>query len=178
MVPINEANVVEKGALGPGQMIGVHMGKGALYHDEELKDKMAAALPFGEWVGKINELDSDLGAVTEAPLYTGGELRKRQIAAGYTIEELENILAPMAEDAKEALASMGDDTPSAVLSVWCSILRSWATPSGMPCRLRSMHPVLRLIAPSLRMRALVRCRLGCNVSVPRLRMPCGPVQGT
>ncbi|WP_375279632.1 glutamate synthase large subunit [Pseudooctadecabacter sp.] len=116
MVPINEADVVEKGALGPGQMIGVHMGKGALFHDEELKDKMAAALPFGDWVGKINELDTELGAVTESPLYAGAELRKRQIAAGYTIEELENILAPMAEDAKEALASMGDDTPSAVLS--------------------------------------------------------------
>jgi len=67
MVPINEADVVEKGALGPGQMIGVHMGKGELYNDEELKDKMANALPFGEWVGKINELDEDLGAVTEAP---------------------------------------------------------------------------------------------------------------
>ncbi len=116
MVPTDEATVVEKGALGPGQMIGVHMGKGELYHDEELKDKMASALPFGEWVGKINELDSELAAVTESPLYQGGELRKRQIAAGYTMEELENILAPMAEDAKEALASMGDDTPSAVLS--------------------------------------------------------------
>ncbi|MCF2906107.1 glutamate synthase large subunit [Octadecabacter sp. CECT 8868] len=116
MVPTDEATVVEKGALGPGQMIGVHMGKGELFHDEELKDKMANALPFGDWVGKINELDAELGAVTEAPIYSGSELRKRQIAAGYTIEELENILAPMAEDAKEALASMGDDTPSAVLS--------------------------------------------------------------
>ncbi len=116
MVPIDEANVIEKGALGPGQMIGVHMGQGELFHDEELKNKMSAALPFGDWVSKINELDDDLGAVTEAPLYSGAELRKRQIAAGYTIEELENILAPMAEDAKEALASMGDDTPSAVLS--------------------------------------------------------------
>ena len=116
MVPIDEANVVEKGALGPGQMIGVHMGQGVLFHDEELKNKMSAALPFGDWVAKINELDNDLAAVTEAPIYTGGELRKRQISAGYTIEELENILAPMAEDGKEALASMGDDTPSAVLS--------------------------------------------------------------
>ena len=116
MVPIDEANVVEKGALGPGQMIGVHMGQGVLFHDEELKNKMSAALPFGDWVAKINELDNDLAAVKEAPIYTGGELRKRQISAGYTIEELENILAPMAEDGKEALASMGDDTPSAVLS--------------------------------------------------------------
>ena len=54
--------------------------------------------------------------MTEKPLFEGNELRRRQIAAGYTIEELEQILAPMAEDGKETLASMGDDTPSAVLS--------------------------------------------------------------
>ena len=116
MVPFDEATVREKGALGPGQMIGVHMGKGALYHDEELKDKMSAALPFGEWVGKITDLEEITLDVKEQPLFTGAELRKRQIAAGYTIEELEQILAPMADDGKEAIASMGDDTPSAVLS--------------------------------------------------------------
>jgi len=116
MVPLDEANVVRKGALGPGQMVGVHIGKGELYHDEELKDKMSAALPFGDWVGKINELDEALASVEEKPLFTGNELRRRQVAAGYTIEELEQILAPMAEDGKETLASMGDDTPSAVLS--------------------------------------------------------------
>jgi len=54
--------------------------------------------------------------VQEEPLFSGAELRKRQIAAGYSVEELEQILAPMAEDGKETLASMGDDTPSAVLS--------------------------------------------------------------
>ena len=116
MVPFDEATVREKGALGPGQMIGVHMGKGALYHDEELKDKMSAALPFGEWVGKITDLEEITLDVKEQSLFTGAELRKRQIAAGYTIEELEQILAPMADDGKEAIASMGDDTPSAVLS--------------------------------------------------------------
>ncbi|WP_102109391.1 glutamate synthase large subunit [Oceaniglobus roseus] len=116
MVPVDEGSVVEKGALGPGQMLAVDMRKGKLYHDEGIKNKLAAALPFGEWVGKINELDEVLSGATEAPLFTGGELRKRQIAAGYTMEELEQILAPMAEDGKETLASMGDDTPSAVLS--------------------------------------------------------------
>lgn len=116
MVPIDEASVVEKGALGPGQMIAVDMREGGLFHDVEIKDKLAAGRSFGEWVGKINELDEALGSVTETPLFEGAELRKRQIAAGYTIEELEQILAPMAEDAKETLASMGDDTPSAVLS--------------------------------------------------------------
>ncbi|MGR3434887.1 MAG: glutamate synthase central domain-containing protein, partial [Shimia sp.] len=116
MVPIDEATVREKGALGPGQMIAVDMAEGTLFHDTEIKDSLAAAAPYGEWVGRITELDADLAAVTERPLFTGAELRRRQIAAGYSIEELEQILAPMAEDGKETLASMGDDTPAAVLS--------------------------------------------------------------
>jgi glutamate synthase (NADPH/NADH) large chain len=116
MVPVDEATVREKGALGPGQMIAVDMAEGRLFHDSEMKDRLAGAQPFGEWVGKINELDSVLSGVTEAPLFEGGDLRRRQIAAGYTIEEIEAILAPMAEDGKEAVASMGDDTPAAVLS--------------------------------------------------------------
>jgi glutamate synthase (NADPH) large chain len=116
MVPINEAGVVEKGALGPGQLIAVDMAEGRLYHDTEIKNKLSDAQPFGEWVGKIKELDQHLSAVTEKAVFEGSELRKRQIAAGYTIEEIEQILAPMAEDGKETLASMGDDTPSAVLS--------------------------------------------------------------
>ncbi len=116
MVPIDEATVVEKGALGPGQIIAVDMAKGELFHDTEIKNKMAAAKPFGEWVGSINELEDTLSGVTETAIFEGDELRKRQIAAGYTLEELEQILAPMCEDGKETLASMGDDTPSAVLS--------------------------------------------------------------
>ncbi|MFP7569559.1 glutamate synthase large subunit [Marivita sp. S2033] len=116
MVPIDEGTVREKGALGPGQMLAVDMAEGKLYRDVEIKDKLAAGRPFGEWVGKIHEMDRELASVTETANFEGAELRRRQIAAGYTIEELEQILAPMAEDGKEALASMGDDTPSAVLS--------------------------------------------------------------
>jgi glutamate synthase (NADPH/NADH) large chain len=116
MVPIDEATVVEKGALGPGQMLAVDMKKGKLFHDTQIKNKLAAALPFGEWVGKINDVEQTLSTVTETPMFSGEELRRRQVAAGYTIEELEQILSPMAEDGKETLASMGDDTPSAVLS--------------------------------------------------------------
>ena len=116
MVPIDEATVVEKGALGPGQMIAVDMKEGRLFHDAEMKDQLAAERPFGEWVEKITDLQELTGGVSETALHTGGDLRKRQVAAGYSIEELEQILAPMAEDGKETLASMGDDTPSAVLS--------------------------------------------------------------
>ncbi|MBU2936073.1 MULTISPECIES: glutamate synthase large subunit [Pacificibacter] len=116
MVPTDEATVVEKGALGPGQMLAVDMTDGKLYHDTEMKDKLAAAQPFGDWAGKINDLEESLSGLEEKAIFSGVDLKQRQIAAGYSIEELEQILAPMAEDGKETLASMGDDTPSAVLS--------------------------------------------------------------
>ena len=83
MVPIDEATVREKGALGQGQLLAVDMSDGRLYHDTAIKDKLAAAQPFGSWVEKINELDAPLASVTEAPLFTGADLRQRQIAAGY-----------------------------------------------------------------------------------------------
>ena len=116
MVAIDEASVVEKGALGPGQMVAVDITEGRLYKDEELKDKLAAAQPFGAWVEKVVDLNSIMADVPETALFEGAELRTRQMAAGYSIEELESVLAPMAEDGKEMIASMGDDTPSAVLS--------------------------------------------------------------
>ncbi len=116
MVPFDEGRVREKGALGPGQLIAVDMKDGKLYHDREIKDRLAASQPFGDWVGKINDLSETLAAAEEVAGFSGEELRRRQVAAGYTMEELEQILAPMAEDGKEAIASMGDDTPPAVLS--------------------------------------------------------------
>ncbi len=116
MVPVDEASVVEKGALGPGQMLAVDMQNGLMFHDTEIKDKLARALPFGDWVSRINDLDVELSGIAERAAFSGAELRQRQVAAGFTLEELEQILAPMAEDGKETLASMGDDTPSAVLS--------------------------------------------------------------
>jgi glutamate synthase (NADPH) large chain len=116
MVPVEESTIREKGALGPGQMIAVDMAEGKLYHDVQLKDKLAAAQPYGEWIEKIVDLGELLRDVPEEPMFEGSDLRQRQLAAGFTVEELEQVLAPMAEDGKEMIASMGDDTPSAVLS--------------------------------------------------------------
>ena len=116
MVPVDDAVVREKGALGPGQMIAVDLAEGRLYHDSEMKDKLAAAQPYADWLDKVVDLNATLRDIPESALYEGAELRKRQIAAGYSLEELEQVLAPMAEDGKEMIASMGDDTPAAVLS--------------------------------------------------------------
>ncbi len=116
MVPTDPMTVIEKGALGPGQMIGVDMAEGRLYHDAQIKDLLAASQPFGDWVGSITDLEEITSGATETALFSGPDLRRRQVAAGYTIEELEIILHAMAEDGKEAIGSMGDDTPPAVLS--------------------------------------------------------------
>ncbi|ARE40433.1 Glutamate synthase [NADPH] large chain [Rhodovulum sp. P5] len=116
MVPTDESTAREKGALGPGQMIAVDMKEGKLYHDSDLKDMLADSQPFGDWLEKVHDFDERLAGVEEKPMFEGADLRKRQIAAGFSVEEIETILMPMAEDGKEAIASMGDDTPSAVLS--------------------------------------------------------------
>ncbi len=116
LVPVDEAKIRIKGALGPGQMVGVNLTEKKLYLDKELKDALAARQPFGEWVARITALEKDVGKLDETSLFSGDELRKRQIAAGFSLEDLETILAPMAEDGKEVVASMGDDTPLAVLS--------------------------------------------------------------
>ena len=88
-------------------MIAVDMEEGRLFHDAEIKDRLAAAQPFGEWVEKVVDLNALLRDVPEKALFAGEELRRRQIAAGYSVEELEQVLAPMAEDGKEMVASHG-----------------------------------------------------------------------
>ena len=117
MVPIAEADLVRQGRLGPGQMIAIDLVEGRLYGDMEIKETLAAEHPYESWVGHITHIDSLIGAGgNEEPVYGAGELKTRQRAANYSIEDLELILQPMVEDAKEAVGSMGDDTPLAVLS--------------------------------------------------------------
>src|SRR3546814_6111204 len=104
--------------LGPGQMIAVDLKEGRLYHDRELKDKVAALRPFGKWQKKITSLDGVLRSGRgEKAVMAREALRRRQVAVGWSMEDLEMILHPMVEDQKEAVGSMGDDSPIAVLSV-------------------------------------------------------------
>ncbi|MEE2662252.1 MAG: glutamate synthase large subunit [Pseudomonadota bacterium] len=117
MVPIRETEIIEKGRLGPGQMIAVDLKEGKLYHDTELKNSLARSKPYGEWVANVKPIEQiGLTKARVTPEYEMATLRRRQVAAGYTLEELELLLQPMVEDGKEAVGSMGDDTPLAVLS--------------------------------------------------------------
>jgi len=116
MVVVPEATVIAKGALGPGQMIAVDLDEGRLYQDRALKDRLAAEAPYADMVGDFLTLD-DLPEATDVPEYfTRAELARRQVAAGMTMEDMELILAPLVDEGKEAIGSMGDDTPLAVIS--------------------------------------------------------------
>ena len=117
MVKFDEEVIIEKGHVGPGQTIGVDLDAAKFYHDTEMKDMLAARQPYGDWTKKITVIDHLVK--TDAPepvLYDAEALRRRQLAVGFTLEELELLLQPMVADAQEAVGSMGDDTPIAVLS--------------------------------------------------------------
>jgi glutamate synthase (NADPH/NADH) large chain len=116
LVVLDDSKVISKGRVGPGQMIAVDLEEGRFYEDSAIKDKLANEYPYEEWTKNIVDLQTVIGPGEEPQLFERDELRQRQVAAGFTHEELELILHPMVEDGKEAVGSMGDDTPLAVLS--------------------------------------------------------------
>ena len=117
MVPVAEECLVHCGRIGPGQTIALDLAQGRLYGDREIKAALAAARPYRAWVGHITHLDSLIAAEDgRQGMFAAAELKTRQRAAGYSIEDLEMILQPMVEDAREPVGSMGDDTPLSVLS--------------------------------------------------------------
>ena len=131
MSGVADARIVEKGHITAGRMIAVDLapedggpevgevgarGGGRLYGETEIIDALAASHPYAEWLGNVVALEGRIGPGPEPRRYGPEELRRRQTAAGLSLEDLELILSPMAEEAKEAVGSMGDDTPLAVLS--------------------------------------------------------------
>lgn len=118
MVVVPESTVIEKGRLGPGEMIAVDLDKGVFLADEQIKQRIAQEQPYSEWVRDFINFNTLPGAEGVEPQgrWNRAELMCRQVAAGRTLEDMELILAPMAEDGKEAVGSMGDDAPLAVVS--------------------------------------------------------------
>ena len=114
MIELNEKKILSKGRLGPGEIIGVRIEKGKVFTNEKIKDYLAKE--FKHFNSQIIDLDEKLPISNEKNYFSGEELRRRQHSFGISLEDLELILHPMAEDAKEATGSMGDDTPLAVLS--------------------------------------------------------------
>jgi len=117
MVVVPESTILRKGRMGPGQIIAIDLDEGKLYGDAEIKARIAAEHPYQDWVKDFRTLDDlKVPKGDHITRYDRAELTRRQIAAGQSLEDLELILAPQVEDAKEAVGSMGDDTPLAVIS--------------------------------------------------------------
>jgi glutamate synthase (NADPH/NADH) large chain len=116
MTGVAEARITKKTHISPGRMIAVDLLEGKLYGEGEIIDLLSERHPYTKWLGNMVELDEAIGPGSEPRAYSREELLRRQVAAGLTLEDLELILAPMVEEGKEAVGSMGDDAPLAVLS--------------------------------------------------------------
>ncbi len=148
VVDFPEENIIEKGRLGPGQMIAVDLETNEVLKNWEIKQRIAKKHPYGEWLGQhrqeltslvngheslvngngssvngngslVNSNGSSNGQQTtnnEQQTTDRQNLLRQQIAFGYTTEDVEMVIVPMAQDGKEATFCMGDDIPLAVLS--------------------------------------------------------------
>ena len=114
MIELDETRILSKGRLGPGEIIGLRIEKGKVFSNSEIKNYLAKE--YKNFNNQIIDLDKKFIIQKEKSDFQGSELKQRQHAFGFSLEDLELILHPMVEDGKEATGSMGDDTPLAVLS--------------------------------------------------------------
>ena len=108
--------VQERGRVRPGRIFLIDMHEGRIVADDEVKQGLAAARPYGQWLSEQRRHLDDLPEPEYVPAANFPTLRDRQQAQGFTSEELTMLVAPMAEAAKEPIGSMGNDVPLAVLS--------------------------------------------------------------
>ena len=115
VVDIPEADIVEKGRLGPGQMIAVDLQTKEILKNWQLKQRIAKRHPYGEWLKQNREIlqPQPFGETATLDSQT---LLATQTAFGYTAEDLDMVIVEMASSGKEPTFCMGDDIPLAVLS--------------------------------------------------------------
>ncbi len=115
VLPIPESKIIKKWRLQPGKMFLIDLDAGRIIDDKELKDTYANAKPYKQWIEsvriKLDELDAELAEPKSAV-----PLLDRQQSFGYTQEDLKFLMAPMAATGEEAIGSMGNDSPLAVMS--------------------------------------------------------------
>lgn len=126
IVPIDDAKVVRKGKVGPGQMIAVDLATGQFSENSAIKTWLAARYPYADWLQNQTQVlapasasfmsDSNQPETGTSIAAKSALLGELQHAFGYTAEELAVILRPMLRDGQEPVGSMGDDTPLALFS--------------------------------------------------------------
>jgi glutamate synthase (NADPH) large chain len=117
VLPVDQKTVIEKGRLQPGKMFVVDMEQGRIISDDELKAKICSQKPYGDWLNqykiRLEELDEPRVAFTHL---SDTSIARYQKAFGYSTEDIDTIIKPMALEGKEPIGSMGTDIPLAVLS--------------------------------------------------------------
>jgi glutamate synthase (NADPH/NADH) large chain len=116
-VEIDQSTVIEKGRLTPGKMFVVDMEQGRIISDEEIKQQVCTRRPYADWINqyqiKLEELPNPRVMFTNL---SEESIFNYQQVFGYTREDIDLLIKPMAIEGKEAIGSMGTDTPLAVLS--------------------------------------------------------------
>jgi glutamate synthase (NADPH/NADH) large chain len=116
VVDVAPEDVKEHGRLEPGKMFLVDMNEGRIIQDEEIKSKIVSERPYQEWLDKTRLHLKDVPYTGETCPIESMDIKTRQRLFNYTFEDIQEVITPMAKAGKEALGSMGTDTPLAVLS--------------------------------------------------------------
>ena len=116
VVEVAPEDVESHGRLEPGKMFLVDMNEGRIINDEEIKNKIVSERPYQEWLDQYRLNLKDVPSTKQACPIETIDIRTRERLFNYTIEDIQEVITPMAQVGKEALGSMGIDTPLAVLS--------------------------------------------------------------
>ncbi|MFO1192166.1 MAG: glutamate synthase-related protein [Rhodoferax sp.] len=118
VLPVPENKIVRKWRLQPGKMFLIDLEQGRMIDDEELKSNLANSKPYKQWIENLRIRLDDVQApgLAAGPAAADVALLDRQQAFGYTQEDLKFLIGPMAQAGEEAIGSMGNDSPLAVLS--------------------------------------------------------------
>ena len=116
VLEIPDEDILYKSRIQPGRMFLLDTVRGRIVPDEEIKAGLSAARPYRQWLEENTVTLDDLPQPESVPNPDFSTLPQRQAAFGYSLEDLNMILAPMAESGSEPVGSMGNDTPLAVLS--------------------------------------------------------------
>ncbi len=117
VLPVPESKIIRKWRLQPGKMFLIDLEQGRMINDEELKSGLANSKPYKQWIENLRiRLDDVEEHPVGTPEHADLSLLDRQQAFGYTQEDFKFLMAPMAANGEEALGSMGNDSPLAVLS--------------------------------------------------------------
>jgi glutamate synthase (NADPH/NADH) large chain len=115
VVDVPSCKIIEKGRLQPGRIFFIDTAEGRIVRDPEIKSALAGARPYGRWLAE-HQVELDGLPTRSVERADQNSLTQRQQTFGYTHEELRLLVTPMVQNAKEAIGSMGNDAPLAVLS--------------------------------------------------------------